>query len=342
MAYQNAPCLQVQIQCLAGIVRRGGKDEIGFGINHPEAEITKLPGGPIPDFGNGGAVFPEVVRILQSAHACGHGGGVDVVGIGGILYGIQIPDQFFAADAETQPCTGHGAGLGKGLGDEEVAVFSDEGDSAFSAKVHVGLVDHHHIVRVGGGDPLDVSQGNGQPGGGVGIGNENGFMDAHIVLHPKGKVLRQGNRLIGNAVQICEDRIETVGDVRECGGTVPVAEGHEGEIQNFITAVGKENFVFLNAVVFAGRRNQLPALRVGVELKVLRCLRRQLHRQRRGRKRGFVGIQLDVLHLLGLLSRGVGYQGGIFLTEKTAHASSSRVRIRALLAWPVRPSALAK
>ena len=194
---------------------------------------------------------------------------------------------------------------------------------ALPAEIHIGLVNHHDIIRVRRHDPLNISQGNGQSGGSIGIGNENGLVNARVILHMDGKILSQRNGLIGHSVQIRKDGVEAIGNVREHGGVLFVAEGHEGEIQNLVAAVGEKNFVLSNAEQLTGRPHQLPALRVGIELEIFCCLRCQLHRKRGGREWGFVGIELDVAHLFRLFSRHIGHQRGVFFTEIAAHASSS-------------------
>ena len=167
-------------------------------------------------------------------------------------------------------------------------------------------------------------------------------MDADVVLHPDGEILRQGDGFIRNAVQVGEHGVEAVGDVREGGGVLPVAEGHKGEIQDFVAAVGEENFIPFQSEAPAGLLHQIGALGVGIQLQILCRLRCQPDCLRGGREGGLVGVQLDIAHGFGLLSRGVGHQRGVLFTEKTTHCLSSSVRMRALLAWPVRPSALAK
>ena len=61
----------------------------------------------------------------------------------------------------------------------------------------------------------------------------------------------------------------------------------------------------------------------------------------RGGEGGFIGIEFGVHHVPGLFTGGVRGQGGVLGTEIAAHSSPS-VRIRADLAWAVRPSAVAK
>ena len=260
MADQDALFPELGIEFFAGDGRVPGEKEVGQRIGHFKTQLAQPPCGPGAGFHDVAAVVPEVCFIFQSADAGGHGHAVDVVGIGGILDGIQVPDQCPAADAQAQPGAGHGPGFGEGLGDQQIVVFVDEGNGALSAEVDVGFIDDHHGIRIGSDDGLDVLKGQVKACGGVGIGDEDGLADTAIIRDVDGKILLQGDLRKGNAIETGIDFVKTVGNVRD--DHTPVAEGHECEIQYFVGAVGEEDLVFRYAPLFRRRPDQIPALRV--------------------------------------------------------------------------------
>ena len=121
-----------------------------------------------------------------------------------------------------------------------------------------------------------------------------------------------------------------------------IAECHEGEIQRLVRTVEKQDLVFRNAKSLRCRCDEGGAGGVRVKLQtlcrfgsILLCLRRRW-------ERGFVGIEFDVGLVPRLFTGDIGGKTCEFTAEKTAHKASPSVRIRALAAWPVRPSAVAK
>ena len=84
------------------------------------------------------------------------------------------------------------------------------------------------MVGVGGHDGLHLVQGQGDPGGGVGVGEDGEFP---LPLHPRyvqGEVLPEGDGLIGHPVEVGKHGVKAVSQGREHRPVGP--EGHEGEV----------------------------------------------------------------------------------------------------------------
>lgn len=56
------------------------------------------------------------------------------------------------------------------------------GTQLCAAKVHIGLIHNDHIVRVRFQDALDGTAGQGQAGGGVGVGDDDGLPVQAVVI----------------------------------------------------------------------------------------------------------------------------------------------------------------
>ena len=217
----------------------------------------------------------------------------------------------------------------------------DQRQRAFAAEVDVGLVDDDDAAGIAPDEAFDVGERQGQPRGSVGIGDEDGFVQADVVAHVHRKVFAQRNLFARHAVQRREDLVKTVGDVGEGGGVPGVAEGREGEVEDLVGTVGAQDLFGREMVDFGQFRVQGAALGVGVEVQPARGLRGGAEGSRGRRKRRFVRIQLDELLAARLFARHVGDQPGVFAAEKAAHCFSS-IRLRTLRACPVSPSRRAK
>ena len=147
-----------------------GKNEVGLGVQHHEIKFAEGVGGVGAGLHDLAAVLHVVVVLVQNGTAYCGSHAVDVIRIGGIADGVQVGDQRCLTDAKAQASTRQRAGLGKRARDEEVVVLVHKGNSTLRAEVHVGLVDDHHLVRVGGDDLFHLLQGQGQARGGVGVG----------------------------------------------------------------------------------------------------------------------------------------------------------------------------
>ena len=154
-------------------------------------------------------------------------------------------------------------------------------------------------------------------GGGVGVGDGDEAVQGQVVGGIDAEILPQRDGPAVDAVQVGVYRVEAVADVREIGPGR--AEGHEGEVQDVVGAVGHEHGLPLHAVARRQRVPQVGAHRVGVQLQ-LPCL--FPHRLDDAGSRGIgalVGVQLDVLHVPGLFAGGVDLQGPVLIGEVFAH-----------------------
>ena len=260
---------------------------------------------------------------------------------------MQVGDQVLVTDPKAQSSPRQGAGLGEGLGDQEVIVLVRKRHGALGAEIHVGLVDDHHAVRVGSHDGLDLTEGQAEPRGGVGVGDHDSLaVTVKVIAKVHREVGLQGDLLVGDTVELGEYGVEAVGDGGEHQGVILVGKGHEGKVQNLVRAVGEDDLLGGYPVEGGQLIGQLSAGGVGVELEPSRLGLGRLDHGGGGREGRLVGVELDILHIPGLLPGGVGGQLFQSFGQKAAHdqASSegSSKRTVALLAWAERPSRSAK
>ena len=194
----------------------------------------------------------------------------------------------------------------------------NESGGRLRPEVHIGLVDDHHPVGVGGDDFFHLRQGQGDACGGVGVGQDGEFSGAAETLHIHGEVLLQGDGGIGDLVQVGKDRVKAVGEPRE--NRAVLGEGHEGEVQDVVGAVGQEDVLRPAAVEGGQLFPKGGPLGVGVQPQVLDILVSQGRQDLGGGGiGGLVGVQLDVLFVPGLFPGGVGLETGVLGVQKSAH-----------------------
>ena len=169
-----------------------------------------------------------------------------------------------------------------------------------------------------------LSGADGQAGGGVGVGDDDGLVQAVVVLRDQGEVLPQGDNLGGDVVQVAEHRVEAVGEVGEGHPPAVGGVGEKGEVQGLVRAVGHEHVLRLHLVLPGQGLLQLPGRRVPVQAQVGRLLGVQGRRHSGGgRIGGLVGVELHILLILGLFPRGVGGQLADLTAEISGHSGPS-------------------
>src|SRR5699024_4412581 len=140
----------------------------------------------------------------------------------------------------------------------------DQGHAAPGPKVHIGLVHDHHPVGVAGGDLPDGLGGQGQAGGGVGVGDDDGLVQVIVPGRVQGEVLFQRDDVLGDVHQAAPDPVAAVGDVGPGQRAAGVAESPQGKEQVFVAAVAGHDLVRLQLIIFGGGLAQLQAVGVGV------------------------------------------------------------------------------
>ena len=225
-----------------------GKDKVGLGGQDGEAQALQLPHGPGPGLPDGGGAGAEVRLVLHGGGAGQHGQAVDVVGMEAVLHPVQVRDQVRAAQGVAHPAAGQGPALGHGLGHQKVVVPVDHRHAALGAEVHIRLVHDHHPIWIGIQQPLDVRPGHGHTGGGVGVGDDDGAGEVHVVVHVQGEVLPQGDHFHIQAEQSGLGLVEPVGDVRVGHGPPLPAEGPEGEGQHLVGPVARQDILRLQLI----------------------------------------------------------------------------------------------
>src|SRR5699024_6249365 len=122
-----------------------------------------------------------------------------------------------------------------------VIVLGDEPAAAVAAKVDVGLVDDYHLVPVGLQDGGDLLHRDGPAGGGVGVGDDDGAAQVPVVRRVQAEALPEGDGQAVQAVELGVYQIEAVAEGGEGHRPLPVAKGHEAEIQDIVGAVGEKH-----------------------------------------------------------------------------------------------------
>ena len=297
-----------------------GKDEVGLGGQDGKAQALQLSHGPGPGLPDGGAAGVEVRRVLHGGGARGHGQPVHVVGVEAVLHPVQVRDQVRAAQGVAHPAAGQGPALGHGLGHQKVVVPVDHGHAALSAKVHIRLVHDDHSVRVRLQQTLDVRPGHGHAGGGVGVGDDDGAGEVHVVVHVQGEVLPQGDHFHIQAEQSGLGLVEPVGDVRVGHGPPLPAEGPEGEGQHLVGPVARQDVLGLQLIAAGDGLGERGAGGVGIQVQLQDLRPVDGLEDPGGRGEGaLVGVELDVLLILGLLAGGVGGKALRLLGDPAAH-----------------------
>ncbi|MNQ79015.1 hypothetical protein D3C85_939440 [compost metagenome] len=243
------------------------------------------------------------------------------------------------AHRQADPQARQGAGLGQGLGHQQVGVAIHQADGSLATEVDVSLVHHHHRIRIGLQQLFHRLQRQQATGGRVRVGEDDAAVGARIVLDADLELLIQRHRLEGDAIEPAVDRVEAVGHIREQQGLAVLEQAVEGVGQHLVRAVADEYLTRLHAIVIGHRMLQAVAVRVRVEAQVVADFR--LHgRHRLGRWAIgiLVGVQLDQPGQLGLFARYVGHQVLDEGTPELAHAHSPLILNSALRAWAVRDS----
>ena len=331
MAHQNALFLQLPVQFAAVFLLCRGEQEVGAAVQHRKSPGFQLLFCPCAGVHDGGTGLFKINGIFQRGLPCFQGQAVDVIGVQAELDPVQVRDEAGAAHGKAQPRTGQLAGFREGLHHQQVVVPVNERHAALAAKVHIGLIHNDHIVRVRFQDALDGTAGQGQTGGGVGVGDDDGLVQAVVIGGVKGEILLQRNDMAGDMHQPAPDAVTAVGDVGIGQRVGLIAEGPQGKEEVLVTAVAGHDLIRLQAKVRRRRFQQVGAGGVGVETELFHLmLAHRRHHRRAGQIGAFVGVQLDVLLVLRLLPRGVGGDCFKFRREIFTHSNFLTVSVLTL------------
>ncbi len=213
------------------------------------------------------------------------------------------------AHGDTDAQTGQRARLGQGLGDQQIGVLVHQADRRLATEVDVGLVHQHHRIRAALQQALDGVERQQAAGRRIGVGEDDAAIGPGVVLDTDLELFVQRHLLMVDAVQAAVHRIEAVADVREQQRRVMLEQAVKSVCQHLVGTVADEHLGRLHAVVFGHRLLQAIAVGVRVQAQVIVQLR--LHgRDGPGRRTVgvFVGVELDQLAQLRLLTRHVGHQ----------------------------------
>ena len=225
------------------------------------------------------------------------------------------------ANRDTDAQTGQRARLGQCLAHQQVRIAVDQLDRRLAAEVDVGLVHQHHGIRIGLQQLLDGRQTQNATGRSIGIGEDDAAIGARIILDANLELLIQSDRLERNAVQTAVHRVEAVGHVGEQQRFAVLKQAMEGMRQHFVGAVADKHLRRAHTVVIG--HGLLQAVTVRIRVQTQAVIQLGLHGRNRLGRRAIgilVGIELDQLGQLGLLTRHIGHQILDEGTPEFAHA----------------------
>ena len=197
----------------------------------------------------------------------------------------------------------------------------DQRHSGISAKIHVGLIDHDHLIGQATAESADGLQVDGLAGRRIGIRENHGTGVTRNGLQIQRKILVERHSLSRDAIELAIHRIKAVGDIRVNQRAAMVEQGLKGEGQDFVRAVAHKHMVAADPVILGNALAQCGGIRVRIEAQVTigggpDCLKHP----RRRRVGALVGVEFDQLGDLGLLTRGVGGQSVDNGAPESAHA----------------------
>ncbi|OIQ73685.1 hypothetical protein GALL_446770 [mine drainage metagenome] len=233
-AHQDRPAAQGLGDLGARPRAMAGEDEIGGGGQHLEADVLQAPGHPSAGGDDAREVGLEVRFVRDGGQGAGLGGSAERIGIEAVLYPGERLDQVRVAQRIADSQASERPRLGHGPHHQQVRVRGDQRDGGLGPEIHIGLIDHHRRVGMAGQEFGDVGAAQGDPGGGVGIGQDDRAGRALIVgdPHPERRVQRDG--LGRDPEQPRIDGIEAVADVRVLKRRVVLEQGREGMGQHLV------------------------------------------------------------------------------------------------------------
>ncbi len=214
------------------------------------------------------------------------------------------------------------AGLGQGLGDQQVGITVNQGDGRFGAKIDIGLINHHNRVRVGIEDLLDLLQPQRHAGRCVRVGEDDAAIGLAVVRRVDAEIVTQRLRSGLDTVQAAVHRVEAVGNVRVQHRPTMLEQPVKDVRQHFIRAVTNKHLRGIHAVVAGNLVFQRIGIRRRIQTQaVIEFRLNGIHHPRRRPIGILVGIELDQVLDLGLLTRHIGHQVVDKGTPETTHGT---------------------
>ena len=129
-------------------------------------------------------------------------------------------------------------------------MVTDQGNGRVRAEVDIGLVDYDRRIRSLAHEPFDLRAGQGDPRGGVRIGNDNRATPNTIIGDANAHLGIERDGLMVNAQQPAVDGIEAVGDVRKQNGLGLLEQRREGVCEHLVRAVADKDLLGRDPVIF--------------------------------------------------------------------------------------------
>ena len=305
----------------AGHAAGGNEQKVGGGIRPGKTALPQL-GHCV---GAGGADLAhritEVILILHGGHGGSLGEGIDVVWAIAELDAVHIGNQLRVCHAEAHAGTGQIVGFGEGLHHNHIVIFLGQRNAAgvWPGKINVRLVHNHNAVGVGAHHFLNGGHRLQQGGGGVGVGNHDGLIQAVVLAQIQREIFLHQDHMLRNVQQIAQNRVKAVGDIGKCQRVGFITESAQRQQQVFIAAVAAQNIFRLHAAVAGNGGAERGFGQIGIQPQPRHC---SGHRRRHagGRRVGvFVGVQLDKVRQFQLLAGGIRLQRSQRFGKITAH-----------------------
>ena len=198
-------------------------------------------------------------------------------------------------------------GLRERAGDQHIIELAEQGQGILRGEGGIGLVHQEDGVVFAGvlRQAADIRAFEQHARGGVGVCQGNGAA-LHQAVHIHLELGGQRHGLVIHAKEVGVHRVEGVGHVRR-KELLPSKKGRKGKGQHLVRAVATENHVGADPVHLGDGSAQGRRIHVGVEAQGVRRNGGDGLRHLRGRRIGvLVGVELDELHVFGLLARHIG------------------------------------
>ena len=121
-----------------------------------------------------------------------------------------------------------------------------------------------------------------------------------------GKIVPEWYFRIRNPVQLGKHRVEAVADFGKSRRVIFIAKRHERKVQYLVRAVRENDLGRLHTEKRAERLHKRRTVWVGIKLKLFRRLFSRPDNGIARWKRRFVGVELDIFHVLRLFTGDIG------------------------------------
>ena len=211
------------------------------------------------------------------------------------------------------------------MGDDKVVIFVQKRQAGRAGRreLDIGFVHNDNVVGVCFQHFLNGRDRGQQAGRGVGVGDDDRFMQTAVFFKVDGQIVLQRENVLRNVQKLTQHRVKAVGHIGKGQRCVLIAEGPQRKQQVFIAAVAAEDILRLDAPVPGNGGVQFGVAQVRVKPQPRH---RRRHRRRHagsGRVRVFIGVELDNISDFELFAGGIWLQRREGFGKITAHGCFS-------------------